>query len=133
MLSPECVHELHNSWFPHITDSGLDRLIELLEKDSPLLIHGAFAAVVPMGCLATQAAWNHPRTCGATVEAGVLWLGQVAGLNPATSRVIHAWDSATRGQARYQVRQDLLEEFLQERSRRRSGTRRKHPAVLAFC
>ena len=43
MLSQECVRELQWAWLPNITDSGLDRLIELLEKGSPLLVHGCFA------------------------------------------------------------------------------------------
>src|SRR5437764_7215484 len=32
MLSPNCLHELRSSWLPNITDAGLDRLIDLLEK-----------------------------------------------------------------------------------------------------
>ena len=78
-------------WLPNITDAGLDRLIELLEKGSPLLIHGCFTAV-PMGCLATHAAWHHPRTAHLTLDAGITWLHRVAGLNPATSHVIREWD-----------------------------------------
>lgn len=88
--------ELRQEWFPHITDSGLDRLIGLLESGSPLLIHGAFARVMPMGCLATHIAWHHPRTASLDIEAGISWLSKVAGLNPATSKVIRVWDSANR-------------------------------------
>ena len=62
MLSQECTRELKTSWLPNITDVGLDRLIDLLEKGSPLLIHGSFTRSVPMGCLATHIAWHHPRT-----------------------------------------------------------------------
>src|SRR6516162_8334269 len=40
MLSEETVRELRRAWLPNITDEGLDHLIELLEKGSPLLIHG---------------------------------------------------------------------------------------------
>ena len=39
MLSQECVRELHAAWLPNITDDGLDRLIDLLEKGSPLRVH----------------------------------------------------------------------------------------------
>src|SRR5262249_29409038 len=62
MLSQECVHELRSAWLPNLTDDGLDHLIDLLEKNSPLLIHGCFTRAVPMGCLATHAGWHHPRT-----------------------------------------------------------------------
>src|SRR5262245_38788201 len=88
MLSPECVRELRSSWLPNITDAGLDRLIDMLEKCSPLLIHGCFTRSVPMGCLATHAAWHHPRTARLHLDAGIRWLNQVAGLNPATSHVV---------------------------------------------
>ena len=92
MLSQECLHELHSSWLPNITDAGLDRLVDMLEKASPLLIHGCFTRSIPMGCLATHAAWNHPRTAHLTADAGIIWLHRVAGLNPATSQVIREWD-----------------------------------------
>src|SRR5436309_3003948 len=85
MLSTECLNELRSSWLPHVTDPGLDRLTELLQKGSPLLVHGCFTKAVPMGCLATHIGWSHPRTCHLTLEAGISWLSRVAGLNPATS------------------------------------------------
>jgi hypothetical protein len=106
MLSPECLYELRTAWLPNITASGLTRLIELLEKGSPLLIHGCFSRAVPMGCLATHVAWNHPRTAHLTVEAGINWLHCVAGLNPATSLVIREWDR--RGAHDWEMRADLL-------------------------
>jgi len=106
MLSRESVSELRAQWLPNITDSGLDRLIELLEKGSPLLVHGCFTRALPTGCLATHAAWHHPRTAHLTVDAGINWLHLVAGLNPATSNVIREWDSA--GPHGLQVRFDLL-------------------------
>jgi hypothetical protein len=102
---------------PHLTDSGLDRLIELLEKNSPLLVHGCFTRTVPMGCLATHAAWHHPETCHLTMEAGINWLTRVAGLNPATSRVIRDWDGHAGD---LDLRAGLLEEFRQERQRRQA-------------
>ena len=49
MLSSECLEELRSAWLPHITNAGLDRLVDLLEKSSPLLIHGCFTRAVPMG------------------------------------------------------------------------------------
>ncbi len=115
MLSPGCIRELQTRWFPHLTDSGLDRLIELLETGSPLLIHGCFTRATPMGCLATHAAWHHPRTAHLTHEAGISWLTRVAGLNPATSLVIREWDARA---CDWQVRRELLAVFLSERSRR---------------
>lgn len=130
MLSPESVRELRSSWLPNITDAGLTRLIELLEKNSPLLLHGAFTRAAPMGCLATQAAWNHPRTTRLTQEAGVVWLSLVAGLNPATSQVIREWDAATCGHSRYAIRQDLLGHFRDEQ-RRREERGQSAPCELA--
>ena len=106
MLSQECLHELRSSWLPNITDPGLDRLIEMLEKGSPLLIHGCFTRSVPMGCLASHAAWHHPATEQLTLDAGITWLHRVAGLNPATSHVIREWDR--RGASDWEVRSDLL-------------------------
>lgn len=106
-MSSDFIVELESRWLPHITDAGLRRLIELLEKGSPLLIHGCFSRSVPMGCLATHVAWHHPETAHLTVEAGIHWLHHVAGLNPATSRVIREWDS--RGSQDWQIRSELLE------------------------
>src|SRR3954453_2018380 len=117
MLSHDCVSELRTAWLPNITDKGLDRLIDLLEKASPLLIHGSFTRAVPMGCLATQVAWNHPRTAHLTLDAGICWLNRVAGLNPATSLIIREWDRC--GTADYEIRAELLARFKEERTRRR--------------
>src|SRR5947209_6195360 len=117
MLSPECLCELRSAWLPNMTDAGLERLIDLLQKGSPLLVHGCFTRAVPMGCLATHAAWNHPRTAHLTVDAGITWLHRVARLNPATSYVIREWDRC--GTNDYEVRSDLLAYFKDERGRRR--------------
>src|SRR5437588_4159429 len=106
MLSRESVCELRALWLPNITDSGLDRLIELLETGSPLLVHGCFTRATPMGCLATHAAWHHPKTAHLTQDAGVMWLTRVAGLNPATSLVIREWDGRAGGD--WRVRDELL-------------------------
>jgi hypothetical protein len=117
MLSQECLHELQKSWLPNMTDKGLDRLVDLLEKGSPLLIHGSFTRAVPMGCLATQIAWNHPRTAHLTLDAGICWLNRVACLNPATSAVIREWDRC--GAADFEMRADLVAVFKDERKNRR--------------
>lgn len=116
MLSQESLRELHTSWLPHLSAAALDRLIELLEKDSPLLIHGSFTRAVPMGCLATHAAWNHPRTAHLTLDAGICWLNHVAGLNPATSHVIREWDRCAGYD--FEVRSQLLAVFKESRDRR---------------
>src|ERR1700730_10631654 len=118
MLSAECLHELHTVWLPHMTDAGVDRLIELLGKGSQLLIHGCFSRAVPMGCLATHAAWHHPRTAHLNVEAGISWLNLIAGLKPASSRVIHEWDCGTPDI--WRVQGEFLS-LLQTERRRRSA------------
>jgi len=120
MLSHESARELRTSWLPNITDVGLDRLIDLLEKGSPLLIHGSFTRAVPMGCLATHIAWNHPKTCKMTLDAGICWLNHVAGLNPATSYVIREWDRAA--ECDYEIRCELLSTFKLERKQRQLQT-----------
>jgi hypothetical protein len=118
MLSRECLEELRLAWLPHISDAGLDRLVDLLDKSSPLLIHGCFTRAVPMGCLATHIAWHHPRTRHLTLDAGISWLHHVAGLNPATSHVLREWDR--RGVHDLELRADLLAFFRKEQRRRRS-------------
>jgi hypothetical protein len=125
MLSQECVRELRSCWLPNVSDMGLDRLIDMLEKGSPLLVHGCFTRAVPMGCLATHIAWNHPQTAHLHLDAGISWLYRVANLNPATSLVIREWDN--RGSQNWEVRADLLAEFLQERERRKNGGRIESP------
>jgi hypothetical protein len=117
MLSQECLRELKSSWMPNITVTGLDRLVELLEKGSPMLIHGSFTRAVPMGCLATHIAWHHPRTQNMTLDAGICWLNHVAGLNPATSLVIREWDRCA--DCDFEIRAELAAIFRQEREARR--------------
>lgn len=131
MLSQECVRELQTSWLPHITDTGLDRLIELLEQGSPLLIHGSFTRVVPQGCLATHIAWHHPRTAHLTQDAGIYWLSHVAGLNSATSLVIREWDRCSSFD--WELRADLLAFFKEARRFRHQtspAAKRKAPALV---
>src|ERR1700686_3084456 len=106
MLSHECRREFQTSWLPNISSSGRQRLIQLLEKSSPLLIHGSFTRVLPMDCLATHVGWNHPQTAHLTLDAGICWLNHVAGLNPATSHVIREWDRV--GENDYELRDEIL-------------------------
>ena len=82
-----------------------------------MLIHGAFTRALPMGCLATHIAWNHPETADYQLDAGIAWLTRVAGLNPATSHVIRAWDCG--GQTDWELRQSLLVACREEQDRRR--------------
>ena len=92
MSSPTTLTEFRTAWLPNVTTDGLLRITDLLESHSPLLIHGAFARCVPLGCLASHIAWNHPTTAHLNEDAGVAWLTRVAGLNPATSAVVVDWD-----------------------------------------
>lgn len=119
MLSQESLQEFRAAWLPHVTDTGVDRLIELLEKGSPLLISGSFSRALPMGCLATHIAWHHPRTSHMTQDAGICWLYQEANLNPATSSVIREWDG--KGAQDWDVRAGLLGILLEEKQRRQEG------------
>lgn len=116
MLNPDCLRELRSAWLPHMTDVGLKRLLDLLEKGSPLLVSGCFTRAVPMGCLASHIAWNHPETEHLNFEAGITWLHQVAGLNPALSQVLREWDQ--RGAGDFELRNDLVAELRQEMQRR---------------
>ncbi len=116
MLTRHSVDELRSAWLPNVTDAGLDRLIDLLATGSPLLVHGCFTRAIPMGCLATHAAWHHPQTAHLTEDAGIRWLTAVARLNPATSQVLRAWDGC--GPYGLEVRAELLELFREERCRR---------------
>ena len=133
MLSKDCLNELHQLWLPNVTSDGLNRLIELLEKGSPMLIHGSFTRAVPMGCLATHIAWNHPQTCQFTLDAGLNWLTRVAGLNPGTSLVIREWDRAMH--ADFEIRADLLAELKHERQVRTENAagNRAVPIAKASC
>jgi hypothetical protein len=129
MLSQECLHELHTAWLPNITDNGLAHLVNLLEKASPLLIHGSFTRAVPQGCLATHIAWNHPQTTHLTQEAGISWLHCVANLNPATSHVIREWDRCRASD--FEVRAELLTLFRAEQQRRRENQLPKTVAAVS--
>lgn len=116
MLSHDVISELTTHWLPNVTDAGLNRVIELLTKGSALLLSGRFTSALPTGCLATHIAWHHPSVCHRTEDAGILWLTRIAGLNPATSRVIREWD---RHDPRdWGLRRDLLEVLIAEKERR---------------
>jgi len=108
--------ECRESWLPHISNSGLSRLVGLLESRSPLLIHGTFTRACAMGCLATHIAWHHPRTEQLNEEAGIIWLTKVAHLNPATSQVIIDWDR--NGPNDWELRNLLLSSCREELDRR---------------
>lgn len=116
MLSQGCLQELQNHWLPHITEPALNRLVDLIEKNSPLLIHGSFTQAIPQGCLATHVGWNHPKTAHLEYDAGIVWLQRVAGLNPSHSQVIREWDC--NGPENWSVRQDLLILLKEEQKRR---------------
>jgi hypothetical protein len=132
MLSGDCLLELQTTWLPNMTDNGLDRIIELLERASPLLIHGCFTRSIPMGCLASHVAWNHPETAHLNQDAGIMWLHHVAGLNPATSHVLREWD---RGGVRdLSVREELLDVFHQEKERRKQmPAPTREPSLVESC
>jgi hypothetical protein len=129
MLTPECLAELRSAWLPNMTNSGLERLITLLEKGSPMLVHGCFTRAVPMGCLASHLAWHHPRTAHLTIDAGITWLHQIAHLNPATSQVLREWDRC--GATNLELRADLLAVLVEERRARQpqKADRRTAPFV----
>jgi hypothetical protein len=125
MLPAEFVRELRESWLPHVSPAGLDRVIDLLEKGSPLLLSGRFTAALPRGCLASHIAWHHPAVSHRTLDAGILWLTRVAGLNPATSHVIREWDR--RCPQDWAFRSDLLELLKDERATRAAPARGAAP------
>jgi hypothetical protein len=105
-MSSNVISEFAHDWLPHATDSGIRRILDLLEQGNPMLIHGAFAKSCALGCLATHIAWHHPLTAHWNEEAGIQWLTRVAKLNPATSNVILAWDR--NGLFDWELRQKLI-------------------------
>jgi hypothetical protein len=129
MLNAEFRRELRESWLPNISDPGLTRIIELLEKGSPLLLSGRFTSALPTGCLATHIAWHHPAVAHRTEDAGILWLSRIAGLNPATSHVIREWDN--HDPREWTFRQELLALLYDEvRRREQRETPVAEPAEL---
>jgi hypothetical protein len=131
MPAPSVLAEFRAAWLPHVSDGGLDRLIELLASNSPLLIHGSFTRCLPMGCLATHIAWHHPKTENLQTEAGVTWLTRVARLNPAMSSVILAWDRC--GWRDWELRDALLRECRAEAERRQEFADSDCGELAAVC
>jgi hypothetical protein len=64
------------------------------------------------------------------LDAGITWLHHVAGLNPATSRVIREWDGC--GGDTWGVRRELLKLLRAERSARagRGADAAEEPALV---
>jgi hypothetical protein len=116
MTTAAAIAEFRTLWLPHVTDSGLDRLIDLLSSANPMLIHGTFTRAASQGCLATHVAWNHPLTEHLQDDAGIIWLTRLAKLNPATSSVLLAWDEC--GPANVSLREALLNECRREQHNR---------------
>jgi hypothetical protein len=116
MLPADFVHELRTSWLPNVSDAGLGRVIDLLEKGSPLLVSGRFTGAAAMGCLATHIGWHDAAVGHRTDDAGILWLTRVARLNPATSHVIREWDR--RGPQEWTFRAEVLALLRDEQTRR---------------
>lgn len=127
MATREAIAEFHAVWLPNVSETGLARLTSMLEAGSPYLIHGTFARALPQGCIASHIAWHHPRTAHLGEEAGICWLAKVARLNPATSRVVLAWDRG--GLNDYDLRFALLDACLTEQAHRR-GEWDDEPAEL---
>lgn len=115
-LTDAFLRELDQNWFPGTSQSALDHLIHLLETASPLLVHGCFTRVPPQGCLATQIAWHHEKTSHLGQDSGIIWLDQIAKLNPISSVVLSTWDML--GSRDVALRHALLEQFRLERRRR---------------
>jgi hypothetical protein len=93
MLEERFIDELRSSWFPNLTDKGLNQWIRLIEKDSPMLIQRGFSIAGAMGCLASHAAWHHPATSHLESDAaGSDWLLNVVGIHHSASAVISKWD-----------------------------------------
>lgn len=130
MASP-VIAEFRNQWLPYATVSGLNRLLQLLEQGSPMLIHGGFAKSCATGCLATHLAWHHPKTSHLNDEAGIRWLTRVAGLNPATSNVILAWDR--NGMADWELRGELIRAIREELQTRESASESCDADELQLC
>jgi hypothetical protein len=118
MSTTTALAEFRTRWLPAATDAGLRRLSDLLDRASPLLIHGSFSRCPSQGCLATHLAWHHPLTADLATDSGIAWLTKVAGLNPATSFVVLNWDRA--GIHDWELRGELLAACRDELNRRDS-------------
>jgi len=112
MLSSAVIEELRRSWLPNMTDGGLTRVIELLEKGSPILIQGDWCHGPVMGCLASHAAWHHPMTMRLGADAGGVWLAFIVGIDPRESQVLQSWDCSAPHD--WQTRAELCAIFRDE-------------------
>ena len=130
MRLEEVLDEFHSNWLPNITVRGLSRLAQLLESGSPLLVHGTFTKACAMGCLASHIAWNHPETADRAEDAGVVWLTKIAGLNPATSTVIVAWDRAQPQD--WTLRKELLRLLKHEQFQRENEAKPRWLRIAAL-
>ena len=118
MLSPECLGEFRGSWLPHITDAGLDRLIDLLEHGSPLLIHGCFTKAVPMGCLASHVALEPPEHLPFDPGRRYYLATQSRIAQSSDVALLREWDQ--RGICDLEMRSDLIDILSKERSTRQT-------------
>jgi hypothetical protein len=129
MLPVDFVNELRTAWLPNVSDAGLERVIDLLEKGSPFLLSGRFTGAAAMGCLATHIGWHDTAVGHRTDDAGILWLTRVARLNPATSHVIREWDR--HGPQEWTFRGELLTLLREEQSERTARHNAPSAAVPA--
>ncbi len=121
MFSPEFVVEFRSLWLPQMSTSGLRKLIQLLQENSPGLVHGAFTDYQGGGCLATHAGWNHPATAGSGPSAGTEWLLLLKNAG-SLSRVICEWDMVRPYDTRYpECRQHLLALLREELAARKQA------------
>jgi hypothetical protein len=127
MLPADFVNELRTAWLPKVSDAGLERVIDLLEKGSPLLMSGRFTGAAAMGCLATHIGWHDAVVGHRTDDAGILWLTRVARLNPATSHVIREWDR--HGPQEWTFRGELLTLLRDEKNQRATRLTTQRAAV----
>jgi hypothetical protein len=128
-LTDSFTRELQQNWFPGTSNPALDHLLKLLETASPLLVHGCFTKFPPQGCLATQIAWHHDKTSHLGQDAGIIWLDQVAKLNPISSIVLSTWDML--GSRDVGLRHALIDQFRSERRRRIRHQRLRRPLPAA--
>ena len=119
-LSMEARRELEQHWLPNLSDWGLARLADMLDRGDPMLIRHNWAAARAMGCLATHAGWNHEETEHLGDSAGREWLARVAGIPLCRSYVVRDWDFAGSDPYRlWELRGELVRLFREEQCARR--------------
>jgi hypothetical protein len=120
----EARRELTEHWLPNLTDRGLARLADLLDRGDPMLIRRNWATARAMGCLATHAGWNHEETEHLGDSAGPVWLSRVAGVPVCRSHVVREWDAAGSDPYRlWELRAELVALLRGEQQARREGSR----------